>query len=206
MSRLNYLGMNYHTDKAFYHKFCDFYEANLPKDVKTVWEVGVLDGASLNMWAEYYPNAEIVGFDIEDKSKLKLLTNCKTELLDQGNLAMLKKLGERKGVDLIVDDGSHLINHQIMTFESLFSSLRSGGKYILEDLHTSTPFFPGYNYTNGKGALEYLYNLMQGYLPTGYPGQYRTNEIGPEIESVIMLSNFRNDSNGRSITSIITRK
>ena len=203
---LHELGMKYHTDKAYDHKFCDFYEANLPKDVKTVWEVGVLDGASLNMWAEYYPNAEIVGFDIEDKSQLKLLPNCKTELLDQGDLDMLKKLGERKDVDLIVDDGSHLINHQIMTFEMLFTSLRSGGKYILEDLHTSTPFFPGFNYAHGKGALEYLYNMMQGYWPTGYPGQYRTSEIGPEIESVIMLSNFRNDSHGRSITSIITRK
>ena len=145
MSRLNYLGMKYHTDKAYDHKFCDFYEANLPNDVNTVWEVGVLDGASLNMWSEYYPNAEVVGFDIEDKSQLRLLPNCKTELLDQGDLAMLKKIGERKGVDLIVDDGSHIIEHQIMTFESLFTSLRSGGKYILEDLHTSTPFFSGYN-------------------------------------------------------------
>lgn len=206
MSRLNYLGMNYHTDKAFDHKFCDFYESNLDKTVKIVWEIGVLNGASLNMWANYYTTAEVIGFDIEDKSQLRLLPNCKTEILDQGDLNMLKKLGERKGVDLIVDDGSHIIEHQIMTFETLFTSLRSGGKYILEDLHTSTPFFQGYNYTNGKGALEYLYNLMQGYLPTGYPGQYRTSEIGPEIESVIMLSYFRSDNYGRSITSIITRK
>lgn len=203
---LHELGMKYKTDKAYDHKFCDFYGENLPKNIKTVWEVGVFDGASLNMWAEYYPTAEIVGFDIEDKSQLKLLPNCKTELLDQGDLDMLKKLGERKCIDLIVDDGSHIIDHQIMTFETLFTSLSSGGKYILEDLHTSTPFFKGYNYKNGKGALEYLYNLMQGYLPTGYPGQYRTNEIVPEIKSVIMLSNFRNDNLGRSITSIITHK
>jgi hypothetical protein len=203
---LQTLGIKYHTDKAFDHRFCDFYEANLPKKARNVWEIGVLDGASLNMWAEYYHEAQILGFDIEDKSDLKLQPNCKTEILDQGNLEMLKKLSEQKDIDLIVDDGSHLINHQIMTFETLFSSLRCGGKYILEDLHTSTPFSTGYNYENRKGTLEYFYNLMQGYLPTNYPGQYRTNEIVPEIESVVMLSNFRNDRWGRSITSIITRK
>jgi hypothetical protein len=205
MSRLNYLGMNYHTDKAFDHKFCDFYESNLDKTAKIVWEIGVLNGASLNMWANYYQTSEVIGFDIEDKSQLRLLPNCKTEILDQGNLDMLKKLGERKGVDLIVDDGSHIIDHQILTFETLFSSLREKGKYIIEDLHTSTNVWHGYNYRDRKGTLEYLYDLMHGDIPVGYPAQYRTAEIAKEIESIVILSNFRKDGT-RSITSIITRK
>lgn len=205
MSILNKLGIKYNTDKAFDHKFCDFYESLLDKNCKIVWEIGIWEGASLNMWAEYYPDAEIVGFDIADKRNLKLADNCKTMLLDQGNLDQLKSLAKCRGIDLIVDDGSHIIDHQILTFETLFSSLREKGKYIIEDLHTSTNVWHGYNYRDRKGTLEYLYDLMHGDLPVGYPAQYRTAEIAKEIESIAILSNFRKDGT-RSITSVITHK
>ena len=65
---LHDLGIKYHTDKAYLHNFCNDYEKLLRKDVKTLWEIGILDGASLRMWSEYYPNAKIIGYDIEDKS------------------------------------------------------------------------------------------------------------------------------------------
>ena len=202
---LNELGIKHHTDKAYLHHFCEFYESNLRKDVTKLWEIGVLDGASLQMWSEFYPNAKITGFDIEDKSALKLNNNVDVKLLDQGNREQLSLLTyENKDIDVIVDDGSHLIDHQIMTFEILFDSLKSKGQYVLEDLHTSTNFHSGYHFYNNKGALQYLTDMIQGILPSGYPGQCRTLEVIRQIKSIDVFSNIGTD-HGRSITAIITK-
>lgn len=42
-----------------------------------------------------------------------------------------------KDVDVVLDDGSHKMVDQQITFAKLFKTLKSGGIYIIEDLHTS---------------------------------------------------------------------
>ncbi len=200
---LQELGIKYNTDKAFNHKFCNFYEQNLKKNINELWEIGVLDGGSLKMWSEYYPNAKIIGYDIEDKSNIKFNTNVEIKLLDQGNIEQLYKLTKNKNVDIIIDDGSHIIDHQIKTFETLFECLKSDGQYIIEDLHTSTNLWKDYNFINGKGTLQYLYDIMENKIPNNYPGSYKINEIYNKIKSVNILTNT-NTADKRSITAIIT--
>lgn len=201
---LNELGIKYHTDKAYVHKFCDFYEHNLNNNISNLWEIGILDGASLRMWSEYFPNAKITGFDIEDKSSLKFNENVKVKILDQGNKEQLEQLAaENKNIDIIIDDGSHIINHQIMTFEILFNSLKSGGQYIIEDLHTSTDLWKNYNYINGKGTLQYLNDIISNNIPENYPGQLNTLNIINKIKNIQIIGNF-NTTEKRSLTSIIT--
>jgi hypothetical protein len=39
--------------------------------------------------------------------------------------------------DFILDDGSHIMSHQITSFETLFPWLKDGGVYACEDTHTS---------------------------------------------------------------------
>jgi hypothetical protein len=206
MKTLHDIGLSTHTDKAYDHHFCDFYEKNLKKDVSNLWEIGVLNGASLQMWSEYFPQAQITGFDIEDKSQLKLNANVIVKFLDQGNEEQLKKLvNENKDIDVIVDDGSHIIEHQIMTFEILFDALKPGGQFIIEDLHTSTDLWNVFHYKNGKGTLQYLNDIIQNITPGGYPGQRKTNEVISKIKSIQIFSNLGTDK-GRSITAIITKK
>ena len=200
------LGIKYNTDKAYKHKFCDFYEQNLNKNISKLWEIGVLDGASIQMWSEYYPNAQITGFDIENKNYLKLNSNVNVQLLDQGNKEQLEKLtNENNDIDIIIDDGSHQIHHQIMTFEILFDSLKSGGQYIIEDLHTSTTLWNSFNFNNRKGTLQYLNDIIQNIIPINYPGQIKTNKIISKIKDIKIFSNLGTDK-GRSITAIITKK
>lgn len=203
---LQEIGIKYNTDKAHNHKFCDYYEANLNKNILKLWEIGVLDGASIRMWSSYYPLAQITGFDIVDKSSLKFNDNVVFKLLDQGNKEQLEKLSnENSDIDIIVDDGSHIIDHQIMTFEILFKSLKSGGQYVLEDLHTSTNLYKEFNFVNNKGALQYLNDIIQNIVPNGYPGQYKTEEVINQIKSINIFTNVGTDK-GRSITAIITKK
>lgn len=202
---LSEIAEKYNTDKFYLHNFCDFYEKNLPKEVSKLWEIGILDGASLRMWSEYYPNAKITGFDIENKTNLEFNDKIETVILDQGNINQLAELSKIKNIDIIVDDGSHIINHQIMTFEMLFNSLKSGGKYIIEDLHTSTNMFSTYEFKNNKGALQYLNDISQNIIPEGYPGQIQTKNIIENIKNIQIFTNVGTDK-GRSITSIIEHK
>lgn len=203
---LHDLGIKYHTDKAYLHNFCNDYEKLLRKDIKTLWEIGILDGASLRMWSEYYPNAKIIGYDIEDKSSLSFNDNVSVKLLDQSNKSQLSELAKQTDIDIIVDDGSHIIQHQILTFEMLFNCLKSGGQYVLEDLHTSTNVHNANDYRiyNNKGALQYLLDIISNNVPVNYPGQTNTQQVIDNIDKIQIIGNLTTD-NKRSITAIITK-
>ena len=149
---LQEIGIRCNTDKAFFHKYLDFYQMNLPKSnfKGRLLEIGVMDGASLEMWREYYPNAEIVGLDINDKSHINIpdVTILKRDATRPSDLADLGMF------DIIIDDGSHMTGDQIISLEILYNNnLNKSGFYIIEDLHTS--LMP--SYVNSKlNTLEYL--------------------------------------------------
>jgi len=47
---------------------------------------------------------------------------------------VIEEIGE---VDIILDDGSHIVKHMIFSFNLLFSSVKKGGLYVIEDLRTT---------------------------------------------------------------------
>ena len=150
--RLNELAKKYSTDKKikdgvkcqnglFGHGYVTDYEEILKnKDIKSLLEIGVSFGGSLKMWDEYFNyNCEILGIDIEEKRfKKSQLENerIKIKIGDQSNEEFLKTLGF-KNYDIIIDDGSHIPDHQLISFKILFEFLNKGGIYVIEDLHVS---------------------------------------------------------------------
>jgi hypothetical protein len=92
------------------------------------------------MWAEYFPKAQIFGADIADKSYLDT-DRIKTFRCDQSDRASLKRLIEQTGdVDIIIEDGSHVVMHQQLTLAMLKPHTKM---YWVEDLHTSDPLWQG---------------------------------------------------------------
>lgn len=126
----------------------DIYEshlAHLQEYKLKILEIGVYNGGSLFMWKNYFPNATIVGMDIdsyctrwEDKSN-----DIHIVLGDQSDPARLIEINEQYGpFDIIIDDGGHE-NHQVITsFETLFPLLKEGGLYFVEDVFCS--YWPEY--------------------------------------------------------------
>jgi hypothetical protein len=53
---------------------------------------------------------------------------------DQSNQNDLAKL-KTKNYDIIIDDGSHISEHQQISFKELWESVKPGGYYVIEDLH-----------------------------------------------------------------------
>ncbi len=67
MAKLNDIGLKFNADKSSrFHNYLDSYQKQLPDRTfkGRLLEIGVMDGCSMSMWREYYPDAEIVGIDI----------------------------------------------------------------------------------------------------------------------------------------------
>jgi hypothetical protein len=103
--------------------------------VRRVLEIGVHKGASLRMWEEYFPNADIIGVDI-DKACLFNAGRIRCYFGDQNDEQRVAKIAQREVLpfDLIVDDGSHRAADQVRTAKALLPYLARGGIYVCEDV------------------------------------------------------------------------
>lgn len=136
---LDALALKYGTDKdASHHDYCRIYEQLFPhpEKVQRVLEIGILYGASLRMWADWFPNAQIVGMDNILQFKGEIPSRIALVKGDSSNSKDLEYITTFRPYDLIVDDGSHFWAHIITAFEPLFlNALAPGGFYVIEDLH-----------------------------------------------------------------------
>ncbi|MEH2082682.1 MAG: hypothetical protein V7K89_22680 [Nostoc sp.] len=94
-------------------------------------------GESLRMWKAYFPNSMIYGIDIVDKKPLEE-PRIKIFQGSQDDESFLKRvISETGGLDIIIDDGSHVNEHVIKSFNTLFPALNDNGIYVVEDTFTS---------------------------------------------------------------------
>jgi 23S rRNA U2552 (ribose-2'-O)-methylase RlmE/FtsJ len=112
----------------------------------TVLEIGCLHGGSLQMWKRYLgPHARIVGIDINPACAAHEEDQIHVRIGSQDDKAFLRKVAEEFGpFDIVIDDGSHICEHLIASFEVLYGFVKDNGIYVAEDLHT--------NYWNGYGG------------------------------------------------------
>lgn len=148
-------GGDYFKDKILgsNHTYTDFYY-DLFKDLRfkilNVFECGIgsnnlniesnmgihgKPGASLRMWKDFFPQANIYGGDI-DKEILFKDERIETFYVDQRNSEQIKSMWSKinKKFDIIIDDGLHFFDVNINFFENSFDNLKNGGIYIIEDI------------------------------------------------------------------------
>ena len=135
MKTLKEIGSNL-TDKISHHRYDRFYPMFLEplRDQEfNMLEIGIDRGGSVSLWKEYFPKARIFGADIEQQ-----WTDDRTTVFkcDQSSIFDLKELAQKvPKCKLIIDDGSHVPYHQMITFNELFrKTLSFGGIYIVEDI------------------------------------------------------------------------
>ena len=117
----------------FHHGFADFYNKilfNYRNNIKSVFEIGILHGSSLSSWNEYFPNAKIYGID---KNSIDMKNNnIKTFVCHQNDENLLQSIIKETGnLDIIIDDGSHDLDHQQISLGILFKNVNSQGFYII---------------------------------------------------------------------------
>lgn len=126
-------------------------------------EIGVQNGGSMQVWAEYFaPSSELIGLDIDARilalQHPENVTLCVADATVGDDLARV--LGDRT-FDVIVDDGSHHSDHIRRSFCHLFGRLNPGGRYVVEDLHCAYwPDLGGGLRENGS-AIEFFKSLIE---------------------------------------------
>lgn len=137
---LTRLAIKYGSDKGDHLGFTPIYDQyfqSIKNEKLNILEIGIGGGPSLKMWYDYFPNSQIHAIDVEDKRQHDN-HRVKTYVCDQSNRKQLKEVMSKVGsVDIIIDDGCHVVSHQQISLGFLFPYMKDGGQYWLEDLHTS---------------------------------------------------------------------
>jgi hypothetical protein len=172
IDKLSLLALAYRSDKFVYHLYTPEYDrlfAPLRGRAIRLLEIGVggyedplQGGASLRMWADYFPNGRIVGLDLHPKS-LDLPDHAVVRQGSQTDPEVLDRLWQEDGpFDIVIDDGSHAVDHVLATFRHLYPRLPDGGLYVVED--TQTAFMPGFggNPTAAGTIVELAHRIVLG--------------------------------------------
>jgi SAM-dependent methyltransferase len=136
------------------HSYTDFYAMlfeHCRSHVRAVFECGLgtnntsftsnmglkgRPGASLRVWRDYFPNATVVGADI-DRGVLFEEERIRTHWVDQTNPAAIAAMWAAEPIDafdLMVDDGLHEFAAGACLFEHSWRRLAPGGIYVIEDV------------------------------------------------------------------------
>jgi hypothetical protein len=136
-----------------YQKYFDKFKK---KDIRLL-EIGVLGGASLKMWQEYFRDGLIFGLDLDESCKQYEGVRTKIFIGNQIDNVFLQKVCSDvpEKFDIIIDDGSHFAKHIIESFNFLFDHIKPGGYYVIEDLRCARHKYWGSKIHN-KGMQMFI--------------------------------------------------
>lgn len=164
------------TDKITHHGYHRIYpwflnHLLLIEDVN-VLEIGVDEQGSIKLWKDFFIRPKITVIDILEKD----VQDVEFVLLDQSDKFMLSEFANRnmERYHLIIDDGSHVPDHQELTLVHLWKALKPGGIFIVEDIETSywaKSEIYGYKFNGNKSSfinktVQSLDRLNKEFLPS----------------------------------------
>ena len=125
-------------------------------------EIGVQNGGSLELWSAYLPpGSTIVGLDIDPAVEaLRFEGDVRAHCVDVNDIRRIEEALGDQTFDIVIDDGSHRSSDIIAAFQILFSKIRPGGKYIVEDLHASYWASHEGGFRLASSAIEHFKNLV----------------------------------------------
>ncbi len=185
---LDELAIKYGTDKSSKcHNYTAVYEqmfAAMCDEPLKILEIGIGTGASLQMWLEYFPNAEIHGIDLTLEHLQEI--NNKRVTYHIGNQTD-KDFLDRIGIDfdIVIDDGSHRVEDQIFTFKHLWPNTRL--VYVVEDVYTSYLTRYGGGYRRTGTAVEFFKDLVDDVNATRLFNMYKSKGISVTHKDIAMI-------------------
>jgi len=95
------------------------------------------DAPSLRVWRDFFPNATVYGFDIDDFGFMtgERMVTFQGDQASREDLGRFLELHDRPRFRLVVDDGSHASSHQQISLAALFPHVEPLGLYLIEDLN-----------------------------------------------------------------------
>jgi predicted O-methyltransferase YrrM len=158
---------SYVTDTRHCHPYTLFYDGlfrNKKNDNLEIAEIGILEGSSLRMWQEYFPNSRIHGFEYNSDfiNRFKSLYNNDRITLSHLNVTNGESINSafcstNTLYDFIIEDTTHQFEDQIRVIENTYQYLKPGGILIIEDI------FKRYNEDDYIKRLQPILHNFQDY-------------------------------------------
>ena len=148
------IGQKYDTDKSSQrlnvtnyrhcHPYTLFYDSLFKHNKNNkleIAELGILDGASLLMWQEYFSNSNIYGFEYNDEFISNFKKSYNNDRITLKNIDVTNKNSIIYAFnnlnikyDIIIEDTTHQFEDQIRVIENTYQYLKPGGILIIEDI------------------------------------------------------------------------
>jgi cephalosporin hydroxylase len=102
-------------------------------------EIGVSHGGSLALWRKYFgPEAILFGIDVDPRCRSLDGRDAQVRIGSQTDREFLAQtVREMGGLDVVIDDGSHIASHQRASLKLLWPHLSADAVYICEDLQAA---------------------------------------------------------------------
>ena len=153
-----------------------------------ILEIGVLNGGSLRMWKDYFhPDSTLVGIDIDPRCKQHEDgdSDINVRIGDQSNPIFLQKLIDEFGeFDLVIDDGSHHVDHVHKTFEFLYPKIANNGIYLIEDTHAGYWDSHGGSLKEPKSMINVSKNLIDKLNADHTKGQVESDDFTKSTQCI----------------------
>ena len=148
-------------DKIFH----GLYEKSL-----TIIEIGVLHGGSLEVYKKLFKNSRIIGIDKNPKVKQLEQYGFEIFIADQADYTEMERVFTEIGnFDILIDDGGHTYEQQVVTCEVALKYANDKSMIIVEDTHTSyiKDFHPKSKHTFQKYAFNRVDKLNNNFFRSG---------------------------------------
>ncbi|MBO9400815.1 class I SAM-dependent methyltransferase [Shimia sp. R9_3] len=125
----------------------------------TFVEIGILNGGSLFMWRDFFgPEARIIGIDLNPAAQKWEEHGFEIFIGSQSDENFWRETLAAIGpIDVLLDDGGHTYEQQIITTECALDHIKDGGMLVVEDTHTS--------YMRGFGPKRYSFvNYVKSHI------------------------------------------
>lgn len=183
---------------SYYRKYDDFLN-HWNVFPSTVLEIGVWYGESTKILATTFPNAKIVAVDKFpreiDFTSFPNVTYLQSDQTDKDRLTQIILDNFPNGIDLVIEDASHIGSLSKITFDTIFPHVKTDGAYFVEDWGTGywSSFVDGKDYQvlppDGNripshdygmvGFVKSLVDMTHGYANNPSDGMSIDNYVSP---------------------------
>jgi len=141
-TKISELAQIYPIDKNYEHNYYVRFYDNLLKDKNNVTKILEFNSESaynsFKILKKYFSNSEVIGVFPYISNQTKNDIEIKTYECVQSNREGMENISRLEmDIDMVVDDGTHKMYDQQLSLYLFFKSLKSGGVFVIEDLHTS---------------------------------------------------------------------